>query len=47
MVRVEAAHGFDVPVERGFAFSTDTSNWSKFWAGYVRLEAGSSWRAVR
>jgi hypothetical protein len=46
MVRVEAANRFDVPVERGFAFITDTSNWSKFWPGYVRLEEGSSWGAV-
>ena len=31
VVRVEAAHRFDVSVERGFAFITDTANWSKFW----------------
>jgi uncharacterized protein YndB with AHSA1/START domain len=43
--RVEAAHRFDVPVERGFAFITDTANWSKYWPGYVRLEQGSRWRA--
>jgi Polyketide cyclase / dehydrase and lipid transport len=43
MKRVEAAHRFDVPVERGFGFITDTRNWSKFWPGYVRLEQGSSW----
>jgi len=44
--RVEDAHRYDVPVERGFAFVTDTANWSKFWPGYVRLEEGSSWAAV-
>jgi uncharacterized protein YndB with AHSA1/START domain len=44
--RVEAAHRYDVPVERGFAFITDTANWSTFWPGYVRLEEGSSWGAV-
>jgi Polyketide cyclase / dehydrase and lipid transport len=43
--RVEAAHRYDVPVERGFAFITNTANWSKFWPGYVRLEEGSSWGA--
>jgi hypothetical protein len=43
MKRIEAVHRFNVPVERGFAFVTDTSNWSKFWPGYVRLEEGSSW----
>ena len=43
MARVEAARRYDVPVERGFAFITDTANWSKFWPGYVRLEQGSSW----
>lgn len=46
MKRVEAAHRFDVPVERGFAFITDTANWPKFWPGYVRLEEGSSWGAA-
>ena len=46
MVRVEASHRFGVPVERGFAFVTDTANWPSFWPGYVRLEEGSSWRAV-
>jgi uncharacterized protein YndB with AHSA1/START domain len=43
--RVEAAHRYHVPVERGFAFITDTANWPKFWPGYVRLEEGSSWGA--
>jgi hypothetical protein len=43
--RVEAAHRYDVPVERGFAFITDTANWLKFWPGYVRLVEGSRWGA--
>ena len=45
--RVEAAHRYDVDVdvESGFAFITDSANWSKFWPGYVGLEAGSSWGA--
>jgi hypothetical protein len=43
MKRVEAAHRYDVPVERGFAFITSTANWSKFWPGYVRIEEDSSW----
>jgi uncharacterized protein YndB with AHSA1/START domain len=46
VTRVEAAHRYHVPVERGFAFITDTANWSKFWPGYVRLEDGSRWGAV-
>ena len=45
-MRIEAAHHYGVRVERGFAFITDTANWSKFWPGYVRLEEGSSWGAV-
>ena len=45
MKRVEAAHRYDVAVDRGFAFITDTANWSAFWPGYVRLEEGSSWGA--
>jgi hypothetical protein len=46
MTRVEAAHRFDVGVERGFAFITDTANWPRFWPGYVRLEEGSRWEAA-
>jgi hypothetical protein len=42
--RVEAAHRYEVPVERGFAFITDTANWSRFWPGYVRLDPTSRWR---
>ena len=45
MERVEASHRYEVPVERGFEFITDTANWSKFWPGYVRLEEGSDWGA--
>jgi uncharacterized protein YndB with AHSA1/START domain len=45
MKRVEAFREFDVSVERGFAFITDTRNWPKFWPGYVRLEEGSRWGA--
>jgi hypothetical protein len=44
-VRIEASHECRVPVERGFAFITDTANWPRFWPGYVRLEPGSSWGA--
>ena len=46
MARIEAAHRYDVPVEDGFAFITDTANWPRFWPGYVRLEEGSSWTAT-
>jgi Polyketide cyclase / dehydrase and lipid transport len=45
MERVEAAHRYEVPAERGFAFITNTANWSTFWPGYVRLEEGSRWGA--
>jgi Polyketide cyclase / dehydrase and lipid transport len=45
MERVEAAHRYDVPVERGFAFITNMANWSTFWPGYVRLEEDSRWGA--
>ena len=47
MRRIEAAHRYDVAVERGFAFITDTANWSKFWPGYVRLEQGAELGGVR
>ena len=46
MPRLEAVRRYDVPVERGFAFITDTANWPRFWPGYVRLEEGSHWGAV-
>ena len=46
MERVEAARRFDVPVERGFAFITETANWPTFWPGYVRLVEGSRWGAT-
>jgi len=42
-MHIESSHRYDVPVEHGFAFITDTANWSRFWPGYVRLEPGSSW----
>ena len=45
MERVEAAHRYDATVERGFAFITNTANWSTFWPGYVRLEEDSHWGA--
>jgi hypothetical protein len=44
-MRIEGSHHFKVPVERGFAFVTDTANWPRFWPGYVRLEPGSKWGA--
>jgi hypothetical protein len=40
---VEAVRRFDVPVERGFAFITDTANWSSYWPGFVRLDETSRW----
>ena len=43
--RIEGEHHFAIP-EVGFAFITNTMNWSKFWPGFVRLEEGSSWGAV-
>jgi Polyketide cyclase / dehydrase and lipid transport len=46
MTRIESAQRFDVPVERGFVFITDTANWPRFWPGFVRLEPGSSWGAI-
>jgi uncharacterized protein YndB with AHSA1/START domain len=46
MKRITAAHRYAVPVERGFAFITNTENWPKFWPGFVRLERGSRWSAT-
>jgi hypothetical protein len=47
MKRIEKSQRFEVPVERGFAFVTDPANWPAFWPGFVRLEEGSRWGAVR
>lgn len=46
MTRLEAAHRYEVSVERGFTFITDPANWPRFWPGYVRLEQGSRWGAT-
>jgi hypothetical protein len=46
MTRVEATHRYEVPVEDGFAYITDTANWPTFWPGYVRLQEGSQWGAA-
>ena len=46
MNRIEAAHRFEVPVEDGFAFITDTANWPRFWPGFVRLEDDARWDGV-
>jgi len=43
--RISAVRRYDVPVERGFGFITNTENWSRFWPGYVRLEPDSRWSA--
>ena len=44
-MRVEREHDFDVPVETGFAFITDMSNWPRYWPGLVRVEPGSTWQS--
>lgn len=43
VVRVEASHRFDVPLEEGFAYITDIKNWPEFWPGFVRLDPASRW----
>jgi uncharacterized protein YndB with AHSA1/START domain len=43
--RISAVRRYDVPVEYGFAFITNTENWSRFWPGFVRLQPGSRWSA--
>jgi hypothetical protein len=44
-IRVEREHYFAMPVEAGFAFITDMTNWPRYWPGFVRIEAGSRWSA--
>ena len=43
MIRVEHAHRFSVPLERGFDYITDIDNWPAYWPGLVRIAAGSRW----
>ena len=45
MIRVEHEHGFSVSPEAGFAFITDTSNWPRYWPGFVSVRPGSRWQA--
>ena len=44
-MRIEGSRRYDVAVDQGFAFITDTANWSKFWPGFVRLAPESTWGA--
>lgn len=43
MIRIEREHRFEVPVEAGFAYITDTANWPAYWPNFVRLEEASQW----
>ena len=43
MIRIEREHRFEVPVEAGFAYITDTANWPAYWPSFVRLEDASQW----
>jgi hypothetical protein len=43
-MRVEHEHEFGVPVDQGFAFITDMTNWPRYWPGLLRVEGGSRWR---
>ena len=45
MVRVEHEHRFGVSPEAGFALITDTSNWPRYWPGFVSMRPGSRWQA--
>jgi hypothetical protein len=42
-VRIEQRRHWNVPVDRGFDYITDQSNWPEYWPGFVRLESGSAW----
>ena len=43
MIRIEREHRFEVPVEAGFAYITDTANWPAYWPSFVGLEEASRW----
>ena len=42
-MRIEREDRFDVPLEAGFEYVTNTANWPSFWPGIVRVEPGSRW----
>jgi hypothetical protein len=42
-VRIAQRRHFDVPVDRGFDYITDQSNWPEYWPGFVRIEPGAAW----
>ena len=46
MIRVEHEHYFAMPVEAGFAFITDMTNWPRYRPGFIRIEFGSRWSAA-
>jgi polyketide cyclase/dehydrase/lipid transport protein len=43
VIRIEREHRFEVPVEAGFSYITDTANWPAYWPNFVRLEEASQW----
>jgi Polyketide cyclase / dehydrase and lipid transport len=46
VIRVEREHRFPIPLEVGFSFITDMTNWPRYWPGFRRIEPGSQWRAA-
>lgn len=40
MIEIDIRHNFNVPVDKAFAFITDTVNWHRYWPDFVRLEGG-------
>jgi hypothetical protein len=45
VTRVEHAHRFSTPLQRGFDYITDIANWPAYWPGLVRVSPDSRWAA--
>jgi uncharacterized protein YndB with AHSA1/START domain len=44
VIGIEARRRFPVPLEHGFDYITDPTNWPSYWPDFVRLEPGGTWR---
>jgi hypothetical protein len=38
MIQIEAVHIFPIPMNKAFAYITDTKNWPAYWPDFVRIQ---------
>jgi hypothetical protein len=44
-MRLELTHRFAIPLQAGFDYIVEPSNWPDYWPGLMRVQVGSRWRA--